>query len=85
MNSSFWGGNNEDSFKSNRECKEIFKELIKMDYFHHVEFLDYFKATHCFVPGIYEGTKIQKYKKMNTFIHLANDYLGYNKNEDWYK
>ena len=29
--------NNKDNKKSNSECKQIFKELIKMDYFHHVD------------------------------------------------
>ena len=59
-----------------RDCKQIFKELIKMDYFHHVELIEYFIATNCFFQGIDEGTKIQKDKKMITFIFRANDYLG---------
>ena len=37
----FWGEmnadyNNKDNLKSNSECKQIFNDLIKMDYFHHV-------------------------------------------------
>ena len=86
----FWGKinsdyNKEDNFKSNSIRKKIFKKLIKMDYFHHVELIEDFIAKNIFSPGIDEGKKIKKNKKMNKFIGRANDYLGYNKNEDWDK
>ena len=71
--------NNKNNYKSNSKCKQIFKELIKMDYFHHINFIEDIIATNCFFPVIDEGTKMQKDKKMNTFICLADDYLGYNK------
>ena len=75
-----WGViKNKDNYKRNSECKQIFNKLIKMDYFHHVDYIEDFIATNCFIPGIDEGKRLKKYKNMNTFINLANDYLGYDK------
>ena len=61
---------NKDNYKSNSDCKQIFNKLIKMDYFHHVELIEDFIATNCFIPGIDECMKIQKDKKMNKFISV---------------
>ena len=68
-----------ENYKINSDCKQIFNKLIKMDYFHHVDYIQNFIATNCFIPGIDEGTKLKEEKNINTFIRQANDYLGYNK------
>ena len=75
--------NNKENFKSNSECKKIFNNLTKRDYSHHVDYIEDFIATNCYIQGIDEGAKLNKENNMNTFICCENDYLGYNKKDDW--
>ena len=56
-----------------------------MDYFHHVDYIEDLIAKNYFVPCIDEEKKLKKEKNMNTLICQANDYLGYNKKDDWEK
>ena len=71
--------NNEDNFKINSECKQIFNKLIKTDYFHDVDYIEDFIAKNCYVQGTDDNSELKKSKNINTFIHEANYYLGFAK------